>query len=234
MVKVSISIDGEVRTNFIRMQSGVTQYEIQSAISVNSDAELTGSFWISENETILTSNLGVGSFTLYDSQGNAVSGLSQSGISANGNGVYILTPISLPAGFDESQSYFAKVTIVARGVTRSQNVPFSGHPVEYTNRAIFSINAINQLEATFWCTANGVLCDPAILGTASYQVYDKDGNAVVGLSETGITADSNGYYQITAVSAAPLSDLTHYVAKITVEIAGIQRESTRGFTLLGN
>ena len=72
------------------------------------------------------------------------------------------------------------------------------------------------------------------LGTASYQVYDKNGVAVVGVSQTGIAADANGYFHTTPVSAALLTDLTHYTAKVTISVAGVDRISTKGFTLLGN
>jgi hypothetical protein len=36
------------------------------------------------------------------------------------------------------------------------------------------------------------------------------------------------------VSAALLTDLTHYKARITISIQGQDRSNTHGFTLLGN
>ena len=55
----------------------------------------------------------------------------------------------------------------------------------------------------------------------------------MGLSETGITSDGQGLYQTTPVSAALITDLTHYVAKITIDVAGENRVAFKGFTLLG-
>jgi hypothetical protein len=72
------------------------------------------------------------------------------------------------------------------------------------------------------------------LGTASYTVYDKDGTAVSGLTESGLSADSNGRYKTTAVSATLLTNLTHYTVKIAITVNGIERVSYKGFTLLGN
>jgi hypothetical protein len=71
------------------------------------------------------------------------------------------------------------------------------------------------------------------LGTASYQIYDASGNPVAGLTQSGITADANGYFHITPVLATLITDLTHYTAKITISVAGLNRVSTRAFTLLG-
>lgn len=69
------------------------------------------------------------------------------------------------------------------------------------------------------------------LTTADYQVLDADGNAVAGLSQVGVTPDVNGIFEITAVSAAGLTDLTHYVVKITIYYDGETYISYRGITL---
>ena len=71
------------------------------------------------------------------------------------------------------------------------------------------------------------------LGSANYTVYDVSGNAVVGLTQSGITADANGRYHITAVSASLLTDLTHYNVKIGIVINGDEKVAYKGFTLLG-
>jgi hypothetical protein len=95
---------------------------------------------------------------------------------------------------------------------------------------VFSINASNQLQATIWCTKDGELMSDGTLATASYTIYDKDGTSI-GITESGIVADLNGYFKTLPVSAAAILDLTHYVAKITVNAAGEDRIGTVGITL---
>ena len=79
------------------------------------------------------------------------------------------------------------------------------------------INASNMFEATFWINLHGNRADTN-LSTAIYRVRDKAGNLVSGLTESGITADVNGYFHITAVSAALIYDLTHYVFEVDLSV----------------
>ena len=103
----------------------------------------------------------------------------------------------------------------------------------YEVKAQFSINALNQLQATFWAQSTQGVVELTGLGTANYTVYDSNGTAVAGLTESGISADGNGRFKITPVSAALLTDLTHYSVKIGIIIHGTERVSYKGFTLLG-
>jgi hypothetical protein len=112
-------------------------------------------------------------------------------------------------------------------------IPVEVKRLEYECKGTFSINALNQFQATLWAVADGVVKTTS-LGTASYTVYDKDGVAVSGLSQTGITADVNGRFNTTPVSAALLTNLTHYTVKIAITVSGLERVSYKGFTLLGN
>ncbi len=96
--------------------------------------------------------------------------------------------------------------------------------------AVFSINASNQLRGTFWLTQNGSIVT-ASLDNGSYVLFDVDGNLVAGISELNIVPDLNGFYEITPVSAAPLYDLTHYVAKISISKDSQTYTSYRGITL---
>ncbi len=86
----------------------------------------------------------------------------------------------------------------------------------YEAEGVFSINASNQLRGTFWAKKNGqsVINN---LGTASYTVRDVDGSTV-GITQSGISADANGLYKITAVSAASILDLTHYTVHVSVSV----------------
>lgn len=96
--------------------------------------------------------------------------------------------------------------------------------------AIANINASNQLEATFWINMNGSRVD-SNLGSASYRIRDKDGVSVSGLTESGIAADVNGYYQITPVSAALIYDLTHFVMEIEIPVDGVETASSIGLVI---
>lgn len=232
-IKASIVVDSEARVNFIRIEEDPAVYDINGTVSIDNANNLVGSFWITENEKVATSNLGNGSYQFYDNDGTIIPGVSDTGIVPDGNGFFAITPFALPPSIDPTQVYIVRFTCPINGVNRSHNVILNATPVVYTCRATFSINALNQLEASFWATVNNENADPSLLGNASYAIYDKNGNAVVGLSETGITPDGQGLYQTMAVSAALITDLTHYIAKITIEVAGEDRTVFKGFTLLG-
>ncbi len=232
-IKVTISVDGENRVNFVSVDDAPEQYQVGGVSSLDGTNNLVGSFWVAENEVVVTTGLGTGSYQAYEADGTLIPGLSESGITPDVNGFYSITPFPLPLSIDTTQSYVVRATLIVHGTPRSHNIIIDASPTSYTCRAAFSINASNQLEATFWATINDELADPTLLGTASYQVYDKAGVAVVGLTQTGITPDVQGLFHTTAVSAVLLTDLTHYTTKITIEVAGQDRTTVKGFTLLG-
>jgi hypothetical protein len=93
----------------------------------------------------------------------------------------------------------------------------------YDPRGGMSLNASNQLEGTFWITKNGVH-HKTDLGNASYVVRDKNGTAVAGLTQSGITPDVNGYYHTTPVSAALIYDLAHYVVELVIPVNSSGKE----------
>lgn len=93
--------------------------------------------------------------------------------------------------------------------------------------AVANINASNQFEASFWINQNGLRID-SNLGLASYRIRDKAGTAVSGMTQASIAADVNGYYHITAVSAALIYDLTHYVMEIEIPVDGQEKASSIG------
>jgi len=232
-IKVTISVDGEDRVNFVKIESGTEIYAIDGLSSVDNDSNLIGSFWVTENQNVITTGLGTGSFEVFTADGVSVPGLSETGITADANGFFIAIPIPLSPSLDTTISYIVRVTLTVHGTVKTHNIVVDASPTTYTCKATFSINATNQLEATFWSTVNDELADAALVTTASYQIYDKSGVAVVGLSQTGITPDGQGLFHITPVSALLLTDLTHYTAKITINVAGQDRVAVKGFTLLG-
>jgi hypothetical protein len=96
--------------------------------------------------------------------------------------------------------------------------------------AIANISASNMFECTFWVNENGQRID-SDLGTASYRLRDKTGALVSGIASASVTADVNGYYEITAVSAALINDLTHYVLEIEIPVDGVEVASSVGLVV---
>lgn len=99
----------------------------------------------------------------------------------------------------------------------------------YEPRAVWSINASNQLCGSLWVTQDNELFS-ASLGTASYTIYDKNG-ASIGISESGLTADANGLFKTTPVLASALIDLTHYTVIFTIIAGGAARKGAVGITV---
>lgn len=233
VVKVMITMDSAIREGYVPVIEPQPNYEIEGVSSIDTTNNLVGSFWVTEDEKIVTTGLGTGSYQAFDSSGNLLIGLSESGIVPDVNGIYSVTPFPLPPTIDTSQAYSVRITLTVNGTTRSHFVILPAVDTSYTVKSTFSINALNQLEATFWSTKNDEAVDPALLGTAAYQIYDKTGAAVVGLTQSGIAADLMGLFHTTPVSAVLLTDLTHYTAKIDITVAGQVRTVFKGFTLLG-
>lgn len=97
-------------------------------------------------------------------------------------------------------------------------------------RGVFSLNASNQLQATFWIVQDGVLVQ-SNLGTASYQIYDKDGVAITGLTQSGISPDGGSLYKTTPVAATLMYDLSHYTAKVTITYDTVNYLNVLGLTI---
>jgi hypothetical protein len=112
--------------------------------------------------------------------------------------------------------------------TANPGTPIIADPT-YENRAIFSINASNELQGTFWVAKDGVQLT-SNLGTASYVIRDQDGNTI-GITESGLVADANALYHITPVQANAIQDLTHYTVEISISSESLLRKSIVGITL---
>ena len=230
-IKVTIVVDGEARTNMIPLLDERPDYKIGGLFFINVNNNFDGTFWVSKNEVLQTTNLGTGSYQVYDHDGNPVVGMSGSGIVPDGNGIFKIAHVASLLE-EDYPGFSVKVTVTVDGVSKSHMISQVSAPIEYRPKAQFSINASNQLQATFWLEYDSDI-ETAALGTANYTVYDANGNAVVGLSQSGITPDVNGRFHITPVSAALLTDLTHYSVKIGILSHGIERKAYKGFTLLG-
>lgn len=113
---------------------------------------------------------------------------------------------------------------VYQGTYQIQTVQAESH---FQICAVADINASNQLECTIWLTKDGQRVD-SNLGTLSYRLRDKAGNLVSGISQTGVAPDLNGYYHTTAVDAALIYDLNHYVLEIEVPYNNNEKSGSIG------
>ena len=212
--------------------TGATNAKINGVFAVNNNNELIASFWVNDNDGVINDpgRLGLASYVIYDQNGNIVPSMSESGITADTEGFYEITPVNSVLDLDNTY-YTVKVTIFVDGIAIVYNLPitYAEAGQQYEPRAVFSIDASNQLQATIWITKNGEQLN-SNLGTASYTIYNKDGIAL-GISQSGIVADVNGLFKITPVLATALVDLNHYTVLLTVVADGATRKGAIGITV---
>lgn len=232
MVKLNVTVDSAVREGYSSLIQEAPKYDISGLFFINISNQFDGSFWVSADEVLKTTGLGTASYQVFDENGNVVVGMSQSGITADVNGIYKITSVANLLSSNYA-GYSVRVTLVVDSVTRVEMFAVQAVLKNLEPKAQFSINASNQLLATFWLDSEGSI-ETTGLGAANYTVYDANGNAVVGLTQSGITADVNGRFNITPVSAILLTDLTHYSVKIGIVANGVEKIAYKGFTLLGN
>ena len=235
MVKIIVTVDGATREGYVALIEPIPEYEVEGAFSINSSNQLVASFWVSANEEFVTNlaRLGTASYVIYDDTGTLVAGMTQSGITPNANGQFVITPIASTLT-NHLGNYYVKATVTVDSIARNSFLPILGSQPEYESHGIFAINALNQFQGTLWATEDNLVKTGASLGVANYAVYDALGVAVAGLTQSGLVADGNGRFTITPISATLLTDLTNYTVKIGIICNGVERISYRGFTLLGN
>lgn len=235
MVKINITVDSAIREGYVALIQPIPEYDSEGAFILNTNNQLTGQFWTTANDEVISNpaRLGTGAYVIYDGTGALVPGMSQSGITADSNGLYEITPIASSLNLDLN-NYYVKITVTVDSIARNFFLPILGKLPKYETKAVFAINGSNQFEGTIWATADQQVISGARLGTASYTVYNSAGVAVAGLTQTGIAADINGRFIITPVLATLLTDLTHYTVRVGITIDGVERVSFKGFTLLGN
>lgn len=238
VVKVTVSIDSENRNSYIPLIEKIPSYRIIGHYDFDHNNDVVGEFWVEEEhgEHITNlSRLGNGQYDVYDADGVLVSGFSESGISPSSDGIYRTAPIP-NVNPSDIHLWSAKVGAVIDGKLRTTRIAVVTGQIVHKCKGQFSINALNQLQATFWLQSEGSspeIVKGSTLSTANYIVYDAAGNAVAGLTETGLVADSNGMFHITPVSATLLTDLTHYTVRIGINAHGLEHVALKGFSLLG-
>ena len=208
---------------------GITSAQISGVFAVNTASQLISSFWVTDLEGVISNplRLGTASYVIYDNAGSIVSGMSETGIIADANGFYEITPVASTLNLDNTY-YTVKVTIRVDGIDITYNLPIT-YPEAgpaYEACGILSISGNNQLEASFWVNKNG---EPlaANLGTCAFTIRNKAG-VTIGISQTGLVADVKGKYHSTPVSALNIFDLEHYTVEIEIEADGIIRKGTVG------
>lgn len=206
--------------------TGATSAQITGVFAVDLNNQFIGNFWITDNDGVVSNplRLGAASYVIYDRFGNLVPSMSESGLVADSEGYFDITPVASVLDLDNN-FYTAKVNIPLDGVNIIYNLPItyaSAGPV-YEPRAAFSVNASNLLEGNIWIVKNGLNVEAANLGTASYVVRNSLGNTV-GISQSGIVADVNGVFKITPVVASPITDFSHFIIDLTIVTDGLARE----------
>lgn len=201
-------------------------YDAEGAFAINSLNQLQGTLWCLKNSVLAktgTAVMGTASYQIYDKAGVAVVGMTESGIVADSNGQYKITPVASTLNLTLDH-YMVKVNITVDGAIREGYVPLIQPIPEYDVEGSFILNVDNELIGSFWATADEeTITNPARLGTASYQIYDSTGTIVPSMTESGITADSNGLYEITPVASTLNLDLNNYYVKVIVTIDNISR-----------
>jgi hypothetical protein len=92
-------------------------FEPIGSFAINASNQIIGKLWITKNGQKMYTNLGTASYQFIDSLGNPVSGVTQSGIVADVNGDFIITPVSAGNILDLSH-YTVKVDISAESLLR--------------------------------------------------------------------------------------------------------------------
>lgn len=211
---------------------GITSAQISGVFAVNTSSELIASFWVTDLEGTINDpgRLGLASYTIYDNSGNIVPGMSETGIVADSEGFYEITPVPSTLSLDNTY-YTVKVTIPVDGINITYNLPVTypeAGPV-YEVCSVFSINAVNQLEGSFWVIKNGEKITSS-LGTASITVRDRTG-ASIGISQSGITANAQGLFAMTPTLATNILDLNYYTAEISIMADGVTRVGVSGIVV---
>ena len=120
-----MALDFLINNNFIMTAPGVDapvisnpSYVTRMGASIDASNMLHLTFSMHKLGVQMTSNLGTCSYSIYDKFGVAVSGLTQSGITVDGNGFFIATPVSA-ASIQDLTHYSIRVTVQADSVART-------------------------------------------------------------------------------------------------------------------
>jgi hypothetical protein len=105
-----------------------------------------------------------------------------------------------------------------------------GDFVSYGSHGIFAIDNQNRFTGSLWLFKVGNVVKTSLV-SAEYQIYDNTDTIVPGLSESGLSANAEGVFIITPVSAAALEPFVNYRVKITIVHSSGTYTSYRGITI---
>jgi hypothetical protein len=212
--------------------TGATNAQISGVFAVDTSNNLIATFWVTDNDGVINNpaRLGPASYVIYDNNGNLIPAMSETSIAFDDEGFFEITPVESVLDLNNT-FYTVKVAIPVDGVQIVYNLPitYAEAGPQYEPRAVFSINASNQIQVTAWVTKNSEQMN-INLGEASFNILDKDGIAI-GISQSNLLPDSNGLFKSIPVSASALTDLTHYTAVFTIVADGQERKGAVGLTI---
>lgn len=117
---------GNIETNTVSLSAvssgvidGASYYEAHGTFSLSPAYFLQGTLWGTLQEVQKTTGLGTASYTVYNKSGVAVSGLTQSGIVADGNGFFIITAVDANGKLVAGEHYTVKISIVMDSETKT-------------------------------------------------------------------------------------------------------------------
>jgi hypothetical protein len=212
---------------------GITAGKINGVFAVNEQNKLISSFWATDSEGVINNpaRLGFASYFIFDENGNAVPGMFETNIQSDASGFFQITPID--SVLDLYNTYYTvSVTIEIDGVLVNYNLPITYPEAgpEYEPRAVFSINAANELQGTIWIVRDNQKMS-SNLNFAKFEILNKAGQPV-GISQDDIVSQ-NGLFQISPVVATQLVDFNHYTVEIEIEADGVIRKGVVGLVVNG-
>lgn len=100
--------------------------------------------------------------------------------------------------------------------------------VKYECIAVLSIDPANNLEGRLYLHGDGKAVK-TLLGSAEFHVYDETDTIIGAFSQTGLTANANGVYTLSPVTAATLDPFTNYRCRVVITHNSLAIESYVGF-----
>lgn len=104
-------------SNGVMPSTSTFVYEIRGAFSINASGQLRATFSSHRNGVVGVGTLGTASYVIKDQDGNTV-GITESGLTADADGCYKITPVSVSVALQDLAHYRARVTINHDGVNR--------------------------------------------------------------------------------------------------------------------
>jgi len=88
----------------------VEKSECRGVFAISNANMFTGELWFEHKGQAVDTLLGTASYSVYDSSDSLVAGLSETGITANGNGIFVITPVDA-SPLEPFVNYRVEITI---------------------------------------------------------------------------------------------------------------------------